>query len=172
MCGPVDEPNHDAYNEPFREISQALLQREFGTDIQVYVIVHHERALGEHTDQRAEASALRNTGAALIQHRVKHRQSENRNEQRSHSCRHRGFDSFLRTVYGGIFQELVFQLWQNGEAEAPENEIGDEPAQSRQRNTRKVHTPPSMPSVIYHSKDCLGQSARSDFTRLLGAFRA
>jgi len=59
----VDESDDDARASPLEEVGGCLEQRQPETDAQAHVVVQHERARGEDSDQSAETEPLGESGA-------------------------------------------------------------------------------------------------------------
>ena len=59
----MDQTDHRPHDSPFDEMRDRLHQHEAQAEVQIHVVMDHERAYDEHSDQRTEARPLSETGA-------------------------------------------------------------------------------------------------------------
>jgi hypothetical protein len=138
-AGAVDEADDDADAKPFDEVGDGLLERECATDVEIDVVVDDEGADGEDADERAEAGALHEAGAGLVEHGVKYGEDQHGHKHGQHAGRHDGFYSLLGAVHGGIFQEFVAERGDEAEGDTADREIDDEGTESCQDHADEVH---------------------------------
>src|SRR5580658_624713 len=136
---PGDEADHNAGDGPFDEVCHRLLHRQCQPDVQVDIVVHHEGADREDSDRGAEARAVGEAGAALVEHCVKHRKHQHGREHGGHSGGHRALHGFLGAVHGRVFAEPIAKRRKQAERKTPESEVCREGAQSCENDARVAH---------------------------------
>ena len=66
--GFVNKTDDYADDGPLDEVSRSLTQSEFQSDVQVHVVVQHECANHENSNENAEARPFRSARSALMDH--------------------------------------------------------------------------------------------------------
>src|SRR5258706_1302429 len=137
----VNQPDHEADEGPLNEVGDGLFESELQSDVQIHVVVQHERANREETDERTESRALCRAGAAAIEHRVEHCQNKNRQKHRKNSIRHDALHVVGRAIDGRVLLEFPTERAET-EQQSSEGEVHCGGTEGCQCQTTVVHSSP------------------------------